>query len=64
MYVEVGMGTKHAVKGSGTMPFQMELGGVLRVTNVLWVLELRRSVLSVSTIEKKVLMYCSRMDRH
>jgi hypothetical protein len=31
----------------------MESGDVLRVTNVLWVLELGRSVLSVSTIEKK-----------
>jgi hypothetical protein len=30
----------------------MELGGVLRVENVLWVLELR-SVLLVSAIEKK-----------
>jgi len=35
------------------MRFQMELGDVLRVTNVLWVLEQRRSVLSVSTIEEK-----------
>jgi hypothetical protein len=26
---------------------------MLRVTNVIWVLELKRSVLSVSTIEKK-----------
>jgi hypothetical protein len=65
MYVELGMGTKHAVKGSGTVPFQMESGGVLRVTNVLWVPELRRSVLSVSTIEKKgfdcmVLLKCWR----
>jgi hypothetical protein len=53
MHVELGMGTKHAVKGSGTIPFQMELGGVLRVMDVLWVPKLRRSVLSVSTIEKK-----------
>jgi hypothetical protein len=53
MYVELGMGTNHAVQGSGTMAFWMELGGVLRVTNVIWVPELKRSVLSVSTIEKK-----------
>jgi hypothetical protein len=53
MYVELGMGTKHAVQGSRTMPFWMESGCVLRVTNVLWVPELKRSVLSVSTIEKK-----------
>jgi hypothetical protein len=46
LYVEFGMGTKHAVHGYGTVPFQMESGGILRVTNVLWVSELR-SVLSV-----------------
>jgi hypothetical protein len=54
MHVELGMETKHVVRGFGTMPFHMESGGVLRVTNVLWVVELRRSVLSVSMIEKKV----------
>jgi hypothetical protein len=53
MHADLGVATKHAVKGSGTMPFQMESGGVLRVTNVLWVPELKSSVLSVSTIEKK-----------
>jgi hypothetical protein len=47
------MGTKHALQGSGTMPFWIESGGILRVMNVLWVLELRRSLLSVSMIEKK-----------
>lgn len=45
--------TKYAAKGFGIVPFQMELGGVLNVENVLWVLELRRSVLLVSMIEKK-----------
>jgi hypothetical protein len=53
LYVELGMGTKHAVQGSGTLSFRMELGDVLRVTNVLWVPELRRSVFSISEIEKK-----------
>jgi hypothetical protein len=52
VHVELGMGTKHAVKGFGTVPFRMELG-VLRVMNMLWVPELRGSVLSVSMIEKK-----------
>jgi hypothetical protein len=37
MHVELGIRTKHVVKGSGTMTFEIELGGVLRVTNVLWV---------------------------
>jgi hypothetical protein len=53
MHVEIGMGTKHVVRGSKIIPFWMELGGVLRVKNVIWVPELKRSVLSVSTIEKK-----------
>jgi hypothetical protein len=53
MYVELGMGTKHTVQGYGTMSFQMESGDVLRVTNVLWVPKLRKSVFSVSTIEEK-----------
>jgi hypothetical protein len=37
MHVDLGVATKHAMKGSGTMPFRMESGGILRVTNVLWV---------------------------
>jgi hypothetical protein len=50
--VELGMGTKHAVRGSGTLSFRLGSGEVPRVSNVLWVPELR-SVLSVSEIEKK-----------
>jgi hypothetical protein len=50
--VELGMGTKHAIRGSGTVSFRLELGEVLTVSNVLWVPELK-SVLSVSKIEKK-----------
>jgi hypothetical protein len=53
MYVELGMGTKHTVQGSGTVSFQMDSGDVSRVTNVLWVPKLRKSVFSVSTIEEK-----------
>jgi hypothetical protein len=45
MYVELGVGTKYVVKGSGIVPFQMESRDVLRVINVLWVPELKRSVL-------------------
>jgi hypothetical protein len=53
MYVELGMGIMHAVHGSGSMSFWMESGDVLRMTNVLWVPKLKRSVLSVSMIEEK-----------
>jgi hypothetical protein len=51
--VELGMGAKHSVRGSGTVSFRLESGEILRVSNVLWVPELRRSVLSVSEIERK-----------
>jgi hypothetical protein len=53
MHVELGMGTNHAVKGPRIVPFQMESGGVLRVMDVLWVLKLKRSVVSILMIEKK-----------
>jgi hypothetical protein len=52
MHVELGMGTKHAVKGSGTMPFQLESRSTLRVMNVLWVPKIKRSVISVLMVEK------------
>jgi hypothetical protein len=52
LYVELGMGTKHVVQGCGTVSFQMESSGILQVTNVLWVPELRRSVLSILAIDK------------
>jgi hypothetical protein len=51
--VQLGMGTKHAVRGSSTVSFRLESGEVLRVSNVLWVPELRRSVLSISENKKK-----------
>jgi hypothetical protein len=37
MYMELGMETRHVVRGSVTVVFRMESGDVLRVTNVLWV---------------------------
>jgi hypothetical protein len=61
--VELGMGTKHAVRGSGTVSFWMESGEVLRVSNVLWVPELRRSVLSVSRLRRRATIYCFEMDK-
>jgi hypothetical protein len=51
--VELGMGTKHVVQGSSTISFRLESGEVLRVSNILWVPELRRCVLSLSEIENK-----------
>jgi len=51
--VQLGPIAKHVVRGSGIVSFRIELGEVLSVLKVLWVPELRRSVLSVSKIEKK-----------
>jgi hypothetical protein len=51
--VELGTRAKHSVRGSNTISFRLESGEILRVSNVLWVPELRRSVLSVSEIERK-----------
>jgi hypothetical protein len=56
MYVELGMGTRHAVQGSGTMLFQMELGDVLRVTNVLWVPE---CALQSQRLRRRDMQFCS-----
>jgi hypothetical protein len=53
MHVDFGVATKHAMKGYRIVPFQMDSSGILRVTNVLWVLEIRWSVFSVSTIDNK-----------
>jgi hypothetical protein len=51
--VELCMGTKHAIRGSSMVSFRLESREVSRVSNVLWVAELKRSVLSISEIEKK-----------
>jgi hypothetical protein len=53
MDMKFGMGTNYVVKGFGAMSFQMESGCTLRVQDVLWVLELKVSVISVSMIDKK-----------
>jgi hypothetical protein len=51
--VELSMGTGNALQGSCIVSFKLESKEMLRVLNVLWVPELRRSVLSVSEIENK-----------
>jgi hypothetical protein len=54
VHVEIGMGTKNAIKGCETIPFQMDLSGLLIVMDMLWVPKLRRSLISVSMIENKI----------
>jgi hypothetical protein len=52
MHVKFSMGTKHAVKGYGIVPFWMESGGTLRMQDLLRVIGLKRSVIPVLMIEK------------
>jgi hypothetical protein len=48
VHVELGMGTKHATKGSRIVSFWMELGGVLRVMDVLWAPDKEEGALSLN----------------
>jgi hypothetical protein len=50
-HVGCGTSTMHAVKGVGCVRFQLESGGSLEVAEVLFVLEMKVSFLSVSTLE-------------
>lgn len=53
MHVECSVDTKHAVKGVGTVLFQLESGGSLKVADVLYVPKLKMNLLSVSALEDK-----------
>lgn len=64
LHVGFGVDTKHAVKGSGTMLVQLELGGMLEVKDVIWVPKLRRSLLLVSMIDKKGFVVAFLDGRH
>jgi len=50
-YVGYGTNTRHAVKGVGYVRFQIESGGFLGIEQMLFVPELKVSLLSVSTFE-------------
>jgi hypothetical protein len=53
IHVELDNDAKYAVKGVGTILFQLESGGLLEVKDVLYVLGLRKNLLSVSAMEDK-----------
>jgi hypothetical protein len=53
MHVDSGVDTMHAVKGVGTVDFQLESGGSLKVAEVSHVPELRVNFLSVSALADK-----------
>jgi hypothetical protein len=59
--VGVGTGPHLAVKGVGSVRFQLELGGFLEVVGVLYIPEMTVNLLSVSTLEVDefgVAFYC------
>jgi hypothetical protein len=53
IHVELGNDAKYAVKGVGTILFQLESGGSLETKDVLYVPGLRKNLLSVSAMEDK-----------
>jgi hypothetical protein len=53
MHVDSGVHTTHVVKGVGTVDFQLESGGSLKVAEVSHVPELRVNLLSVLALADK-----------
>jgi len=53
VHVELGNDAKYTVKGVGTILFQLELGSSLEVKDMLFVLGLKKNLLSVSIMEDK-----------
>lgn len=53
LHMEVGEKSQKVFRGSGVVPLRMESGGLLRVQHVLWVLELRYNIFSISVIKLK-----------
>jgi hypothetical protein len=53
LHVELGNDAKYAVKGVGTISFQLESGSSLEVKDVLYVPGLTKNLLSVSVMEDK-----------
>jgi hypothetical protein len=53
VHVQLGDDAKYAVKGEGTIMFQLESGGSLDAQDVLYVPGLKKNFLSVSTMEDK-----------
>jgi hypothetical protein len=63
-HVELGDDAKYAVKGEGTILFQLESGGSLEAQDVLYVPKLKKNFLSVSVLEDRVFSSCSRKGKY
>jgi hypothetical protein len=53
IHVELGGDAKYAMKGEGTILFQLELGGSFEAQDVLYVPALKKNFLSVSVMEDR-----------
>jgi hypothetical protein len=53
-HVELGDEVKYAVKGKGTIMFKLESRILLETQDVLYVLELKKNILSISVLEDRV----------
>jgi hypothetical protein len=62
--VELGNDAKYAVKGVGTISFQLESGSSLEVKDVLYVPGLMKNLVSVSIMEDKDFVLSSRKGKH
>jgi hypothetical protein len=50
-HIDLGDDVDDAVEGEGTILFQLESGGLLEAQDVLYVPEMKKNLLSVSTLE-------------
>jgi hypothetical protein len=68
IHVEIGDDAKYAVKGEGTILFQLELGGLFEAQDVLYVPGLKKNLLSDLVMEDMgfVIMFktCSRKGKY
>lgn len=51
--VELGDNGKYEVKGIGSSSFQLDLGGNVSISNILYVLSLKKNWLSISSLEDR-----------
>jgi hypothetical protein len=49
--VELGDDSKHAVKGVGEASYQLDSGNSILIKDVLFVQDLKKNILSISTLE-------------
>jgi hypothetical protein len=54
----------YAMKGEGTILFQLESGGSLEAHDVIYVQKLKKNLLSVSFFEERGFSSCSRKGKY